>query len=144
MRIQLPRGLGRSTGRSVQARGQALAETALVLPILTALLVGMMLAGFYAYRAAVADFGVFVTGVASGAFNSPATSQAKTDILWPDIRRALVAGQNGAGTRAVKSQISILDTRPFLFGIKLIEAQKGASFFRLWRFYAGPNQGSTP
>ncbi len=124
--------------------GQALAETALVLPILVALMVGMMLAGFYAYRAAAADFGVFATGVASGAFSSPATSLAKTEILWPDIRAALAAGQFGAGARTVKSQIAILDSHPFLFGIRLTEAQEGASFFRLWRFYPGPNRGGTP
>jgi TadE-like protein len=136
--------LKRRRPSSWMAGGQALAETALVLPILIVLIVGMMLAGFYAYRAAAADFGVFATGVASGAFSTPATSRAKADILWPDIRAALHSGLAGSQTRTVKSQISILDSRPFLFGIRLLEAQQGSSFFRLWRFYPGPSQGPMP
>ena len=48
-----------------------MAEFALVLPILVLLMVGMMLAGFYAYRAAAADYGIFITGIASGAVRWP-------------------------------------------------------------------------
>lgn len=126
-------------------RGQALTETALVMPILVLLMAGMMLAGFYAFRAAAADFGVFVTGVASGAFDVPATARAKNMILWPDIRASLQAGPNGSSvTRAVQSKISILDSRTFILGIQLKEAQQGSSFFRLWRFYAGPPTGGIP
>ncbi|HUH99003.1 MAG TPA: TadE family protein [Anaerolineales bacterium] len=135
----------RGAGSSRRERGQALAETALVLPILFLLMAGMMLAGFYAFRAAAADFGVFVTGAASGAFDAPLTGQARAMVLWPDIRAALRAGPDGSvQTRAVKSQISILDSRAFIFGIRLREAEQGSSFFRLWRFYPGPPTGGVP
>ena len=135
----------RMTGFSRFQRGQAMAETALVLPILVLLMVGMMLAGFYAYRAAAADFGIFITGVASGSYYTPATSQARSQVVWSDIRAALQAGVNGSPQgRTVKSQISVLDSRPFIFGINLIEAQQGSSFFRLWRFYPGPPTRGVP
>jgi TadE-like protein len=126
-------------------RGQAMAETALVMPILVLLMVGMMLAGFYAFRATAADFGVFITGVASGAFDQPATGQARASVVWGDIRAALRAGLNGSPQgRTVKSQISVAYSRPFIFGIKLTEAQGASTFFRLWRFYAGPPTGGVP
>ena len=122
-----------------------MAEFALVLPILVLLMVGMMLAGFYAYRAAAADYGIFVTGIASGAYDGPNVSQARTHVMWSDIRAALQAGQSGSQDgRMVQSRISILDFRTFIFGINLIEAQHGASFFRLWRFYPGPPTAGVP
>lgn len=122
-----------------------MAETALVMPILVLLMVGMMLAGFYAFRATAADFGVFITGVASGAFDTPAVSQARASVLWPDIRAGLQAGQYGSSQeKTVKSQISITDSRPFIFGIHLTEAQGASTFFRLWRFYPGPPVGDIP
>ena len=73
-----------------------MAEFALVLPILTLLMVGMMLAGFYAYRAAAADYGIFITGIASGAYDGPNVGEARTHVMWPDIRAGLQAGQSGA------------------------------------------------
>jgi hypothetical protein len=48
----------------------------------------------------------------------------------------LDAGQSGA--RQVRSEIVVEDSRPWLFGIQLAETQRGASNFRLWRFYPGP------
>jgi len=126
-------------------QGQAMAEFALVLPILTLLMVGMMLAGFYAYRAAAADYGIFITGIASGAYDGPNVGEARTHVMWSDIRSGLQAGESGASSgRMVQSQISILDSRPFIFGVNLVEAEKGASFFRLWRFYPGPPTGGVP
>ncbi len=50
-----------------------MAEYALAMPVLILLLFGMALAGFYAFRAAAADWGVFITGVAEGAYETPAT-----------------------------------------------------------------------
>jgi TadE-like protein len=136
---------GRSKASFRSDSGQAMAETALVMPILVLLMVGMMLAGFYAFRATAADFGVFITGVASGAFDHPATSQARASVVWGDIRAALKAGLNGSPQgRTVKSQISVAYSRPFLFGINLTEAQGASTFFRLWRFYAGPTTGGVP
>ncbi len=116
--------------------GQAMAEFALVMPLLVALLFGLVMAGFYAYRAASADWGVFITGVASGSYNNPATEQARASVVWPDIRSRIAAGQ--AAPRQVRSQITIEDSRPWILGINLIEAHRGSAFFRLWRFYPGP------
>ena len=113
-----------------------MAEFALVIPILILLLFGMTFAAFYAFRSASADWGVFITGVATGSYLTPATEQARSAVLWPDLRNRLEAGQ--AGARQVRSQIAVEDSRDWVFGIRLIEAQKGESFFRLWRFYPGP------
>jgi hypothetical protein len=117
-------------------KGQTLAEFALTIPILILLFFGMMFAAFYAFRAASADWGVFITGVATGSYIRPATEQARSAVLWSDLRSRLEVSQ--AGARQVRSRISVEDSRNWVFGIRLIEAQKAASFFRLWRFYPGP------
>jgi hypothetical protein len=126
-------------GREGNQRGQAMAEFALVIPILVLLMFGMMLAAFYTYRAAAADWGVFLTGVAGGAYNTPADGQARSAVVWPDIRSRLTVGQ--AGERQVRSTIFVENRRPWILGINLIEAQRAAAFFRLWRFYPGPPTG---
>ena len=113
-----------------------MAEFALVIPILILLLFGMTFAAFYAFRAASADWGVFITGVATGAYNNPAVGQARESVLWPDLRDHLQSAK--AGPRQVRSQINVEDSRNWVFGIRLIEAQRGENFFRLWRFYPGP------
>ncbi len=113
-----------------------MAEFALVLPILILLMFGMTFAAFYAFRAASADWAVFVTGVASGAYSTPATGQARESVLWPDLRDRLESAH--AGARLVRSQIAVEYSRNWLFGIQLIESQRAGSFFRLWRFYPGP------
>ena len=117
-------------------KGQTLAEFALVIPILILLFFGMTFAAFYAFRSASADWGVFITGVATGSYITPATDQARASVLWPDLRNRLETGQ--AGARQVRSQIAVEDTRKWIFGIRLIEAERAESFFRLWRFYPGP------
>jgi len=114
-----------------------MAEYAIVMPILILLLFGMTLAAFYAYRAAAADWGVFVTGVAEGAYNAPATGQARQSVIWPDIRNRIYTGQQAA-ERQVRSRIEIEVSRPWVFGFRLAESQRGMTFFRLWRFYPGP------
>ena len=116
--------------------GQAMAEFALIMPLLILLLFGMTFAAFYAFRSASTDWGVFITGVASGAYNTPATEHARENILWSDLADQINAGQNGA--RQVRSLITVEDSRNWIFGIRLIEAQRTATYFRLWRFYPGP------
>lgn len=116
--------------------GQTMAEFALAMPVMIILIFGMVMAGFYAFRAASADWGVFITGVATGSYNTPATGQARQTVLWQDIRGRLNAAQNRP--RTVRSMIIINDSRSWIFGIHLIEAQRGTSWFRLWRFYPGP------
>jgi hypothetical protein len=122
--------------RRVREKGQAMAEFALMIPILILLLFGMTFAAFYAFRASATDWGVFITGVASGSYNTPATGQAKAAMLWPDLRKQIGAAQNGP--RQVRSLISVEDSRNWVFGIRLVEAERAATFFRLWRFYPGP------
>jgi hypothetical protein len=117
-------------------KGQTLAEFALVIPILILLFFGMTFAAFYAFRSASTDWGIFITGVATGSYLTPATDQARAAVLWPDLRNRLETGQ--AGARQVRSQIAVEDTRKWVFGIRLIEAERAESFFRLWRFYPGP------
>lgn len=114
-------------------------ETAVTIPVMVLLIGGMMLAGFYAFRSASANWGIFIAGVGAGAFDEPATGRAKVSILWPDIRGSVNA--DGNGNRSVKSEISVTFSRSFLFGINLKEAERGSSNLRLWRFYPGPSDG---
>jgi hypothetical protein len=120
-------------------RAQAMAEFALMIPVLILLLFGMTFAAFYAFRSASTDWGVFITSVATGSYNTPATEQARNAVLWPDLADRLQAGD--AGPRHVRSRISVEDSRNWVFGIHLVEAQRSATYFRLWRFYPGPPQG---
>ena len=117
-------------------KGQAMSEFALVTPILVLLLVGMIMAGMYAFRAAAADWGVFIIGVGAGTYNTPASELAREDVLWPDIRERIDAG--ASLPRQARSTITIEDSHPWVFGVNLIEAQRGTTNFRLWRFYPGP------
>jgi hypothetical protein len=117
--------------------GQTMAEYALVTPLLILLLFGMTLAGFYAFRAAAADWGVFITGVAEGAYETPATGRVRSSIIWNDIQNGIATGSQFV-RRQVRSQIGIETSRPWVFGVNLTEAHRGAAYFRLWRFYPGP------
>ena len=121
-------------------KGQAMAEFALMIPALILLLFGMTFAAFYAFRSASANWGVFITGVATGSYNTPATERARNAVLWPDLADRINAGENGP--RQVRSLISVEDSRAWVFGIRLIEAQRAATHFRLWRFYPGPPSGA--
>ena len=117
-------------------KGQAMAEFALILPVLILLLFGMTFAAFYAFRSASTDWGVFITGVATGSYNTPATEQARAAVLWPDLANRIDASQSGL--RQVRSLITVEDSRNWIFGIRLVEAQRAATYFRLWRFYSDP------
>jgi hypothetical protein len=114
-----------------------MAEYALAMPILILLFFGMTLAAFYAFRAAAADWGVFITGVSEGAFDSPATGQVWQSIPWDDLQGGINTGQRLADRQAL-SEIEIVASRPWVFGINLVEAHQGSVQFRLWRFYPGP------
>ena len=113
-----------------------MAEFALMIPALILLLFGMTFAAFYAFRSASTDWGVFITGVATGSYNTPVTEHARDNVLWPDLANRINASQSGP--RQVRSFISVEDSRDWVFGIHLTEAQRAATNFRLWRFYPGP------
>lgn len=123
----------------LKEKGQAMAEFALMIPVLILLLFGMTFAAFYAFRSASVDWGVFITGVASGSYNTPATDLASESVLWPDLSSRIDSGPGGS--RQVRSLISVEDSRDWIFGIRLLEAQRAETFFRLWRFYPGPPSG---
>ena len=65
----------------LKERGQAMSEFALVMPILVLLMAGMIMAGMYAFRAAAADWGIFITGVAAGTSRCEAPSQGPAGSL---------------------------------------------------------------
>ena len=123
----------------LKEKGQAMAEFALMVPVLILLLFGMSFAALYAFRASAVDWGVFITAVASGSYNTPATGQASQSELWPDLRDRIGTGQSGP--RQVRSLISVEDSSNWVFGIHLVEAQRASAYFRLWRFYPGPPTG---
>ena len=120
-------------------KGQAMAEFALMIPALILLLFGMTFAAFYAFRSASVDWAVFITGVATGSYNTPATEQARSAVLWPDLANRIDA--EDYGPRQIRSLIAVEDSRNWVFGIHLIEAERAATYFRLWRFYPGPPSG---
>jgi hypothetical protein len=97
----------------------------------------MWLAGFYAFRSAAADWGTFISGVTGGAYPTPAHQPASLSVMWPDIRERLTV-ELDTGARQARGRIAIQDARPWLFGLELVEAQRGTGVFRLWRFYPGP------
>ncbi|GJQ38267.1 MAG: hypothetical protein JETCAE02_06790 [Anaerolineaceae bacterium] len=123
----------------LKEKGQAMVEFALMIPVLILLLFGMTFAAFYAFRSASVDWGVFITGVATGSYNTPATGIASESVLWPDLSSRIDSGPGGS--RQVRSLISVEDSRDWVFGIRLLEAQRAETFFRLWRFYPGPPSG---
>jgi hypothetical protein len=118
-----------------------MAEFALVAPILILLFFGLTLACFYAFRAAAADWGIFITGVAEGSFGGPATSQARLSIVWPDIASEIFTSGLGSEVRQVNSKVNLSAHQPWVFGITLKELHRAGVFFRLWRFYPGPPSG---
>jgi len=137
-RRSLPRAEPRGSGR---CSGQAAAEFALAAPVLILVLFGLTLAAFYAFRAAAADWGVFVTGVAEGAYKVPASGRARASVAWPDIAGAIGTAGLGSEARQVRSGIDFGEARSWVYGLKLDETHRGAAFFRLWRFYPGPAEG---
>ena len=121
--------------------GQAMAEFASAAPILILLFFGLTYAAFYTFRAAAADWGVFVTGVAEGVYAQPASGQARSSVAWPDIAESIETAGLGRSQRQVRARIGFNSVTAWVFGIKLDETHKGSAYFRLWRFYPGPPTG---
>jgi len=124
-----------------QEKGQALAEFAAILPILILLVGGIVMACFYGFRSASADWGVFIDGVAAGSFDQGATAYAQKSVTWQDIRSG-ISWTNQPDTRSASTKINVFNSRPGPWGVNLTEAYRASAFFRLWRFYAGPPTGN--
>lgn len=120
-------------------RGQAFAETALMVPIIILLVGGMIFAAIYAFRSTASSWGIFITGVATGSYNSPATSQAESSVAWPDITDRFQYTRD-PDERIARSSVWIEDTRQWM-AIDIKDMQKASATFRLWRFYPGPGGG---
>lgn len=120
-------------------RGQAMAEFAMILPIAALLMFGLFLAGLYVWRAVQVDYGLFLSGVATGAYRAPATDRALSMIPNPEIRSAIQAG--AVSPHAVRSRIEVDRVRLTVLGVEFREVQRGQTFFWLWRFRPGPQRG---
>jgi hypothetical protein len=112
-------------------KAQALAEFTAVLPILILLIGGIVMACFYGYRSAAADWGIFINGVAAGSFDEGALGPARSSIFM----------SSDPETRSAQARINIENSRVGPFGADLTESYRASVFFRLWRFYAGPQGG---
>jgi len=124
-----------------QEKGQALAEFAATLPILILLIGGIVMACFYGFRSASADWGVFIDGVAAGSYDTGAAAYAQQSVMWPDIRSG-ISWTGQPDIRSTTTWIDVVNSRPGPLGTNLTEAYRASVFFRLWRFYAGPPTGN--
>jgi len=128
-------------GFSAREKGQSLAEFSAILPILILLVGGIVMACFYGFRSAAADWGVFINGVAAGSFDTGVNSQAQQSVAWPDIRSGISwIGQ--PTSKSARTWIEVINSRTGPFGVDLTEAYRASVTFRLWRFYAGPPTGN--
>jgi hypothetical protein len=133
--MQKPRLLAR------REKGQALAEFAATLPLLILFVGGIVMACFYGFRSASADWGLFINGVAAGSYDTHTASVlARRSVTWPDIRSSFM-GTSQPTSRSARTWISVENARPGPFGADIIESYRGSVTFRLWRFYAGPPTG---
>jgi hypothetical protein len=118
-------------------KGQSLAEFAAVVPLLVLLVGGVVMAAFYGFRSAAADWAVFVNGVAAGSYDQGMNSQANQSTMWPDLRNS-VQWSSDVEAKSARTWLSVENFRPGPFGANIIESYKSRVFFRLWRFYPGP------
>ena len=128
---------------SRRQRGQSLAEFAATLPIMVLLVGGIVMACFYGFRSASADWGLFINGVAAGSYDANGIVQSQKSVTWPDIRKGF-SWTDQTQARSAHTWISIENARPGPLGANIVEAYRGSTFFRLWRFYAGPPNGGPP
>lgn len=115
-------------------RGQTYSEFIISVPVLFLLLGGIFLAGFYVWRVTASNWGLFVSGVAGGSYDTHAPARASRSIWWSDIRNAVVVEQTG---ETVRTEISI-ETPITFFGVTLSDVHRGSNVFHLWRFRPGP------
>jgi len=126
------------TMRKKQQKGQAMAEFAVAAPVILMLLIGIFLAFFYLWRTANADWGLFAAGAATGSYGAP-RSQVPMRSLWEDLRPAFSFSEAPAG-KSVSAHIGYSRKVEGFQGIALMEIHRGRAYFRLWRFYPGPER----
>lgn len=131
---------GRASVRTCigDSTGQAMAETALTVPLIVLMLAGVLLAGIVVYRTAASGWGVFAYATGAGAFQGPATGAAAGSVPWADLRGGLGYWNTG---RAVRTRIDVRRSKSWIDGIRLFERQSGSALTRRWRFYPGRPTG---
>jgi len=122
-------------------KGQSLAEFAATLPLLILFVGGIVMACFYGFRSASADWGLFINGVAAGSYDPQnAAAMANASVTWPDIRSSFLQASQ-TEQRSARTWISVENARTGPLGADITESYRGSVYFRLWRFYAGPPTG---
>ena len=116
-------------------RGQALVEFAVVAPLLALLIMALVLAFLYAWRAATVDMAIFAAGAATGSYEQPRTETVLPILVWTDLREALQSGVHG---NSVTTNLIYGQTVSGPLGLMGTEVERGQVTFRLWRFYPGP------
>ena len=118
-----------------KVKGQAALEFAVAAPVLLLLIAMIFMAFMYLWRTANADWGLFAPGVATGSYDGPRSAVPMCG-MWEDLRPAFSWGQEG---KSASAQLSFVRHRVSgLHGIALLEIHRGKVYFRLWRFYPGP------
>lgn len=116
-------------------RGQAMAEFAVVAPVVLMVLAAVFLIFVYAWRAFNVDWLLFATGTAAGVYGGPHAQEALGAAAWSDLREAV---QVRIGDRQVGASIRMHRRASAPAGLLIEEWQRGATVFYLWRFYPGP------
>ena len=115
-----------------------MAEFAVAMPVILLLIAMIYMAFMYFWRAANADWGLFASGVATGSYDGPRTAEVMPGV-WDDLRPAFSWGATDG--HSVSAQVGfdrrVIGTQ----GVALLEHHHGQVFFRLWRFYPGPDAG---
>ena len=119
-------------------RGQAMAEFAIVAPIITALLVGVFFAFVYLWRTANVDWALFASGAATGSYGGSRAQVPLQGVVFNSLQGSFRTGANpNRGT--VSAQVGFSRRVAGPMGFALMEVQRGQVVFRLWRFYPGPD-----
>lgn len=116
-------------------RGQAMAEFAVVAPVVLMVLAAVFLIFVYAWRSFNTDWLLFATGTATGVYGGPRTDEALGAAAWADLKEAV---QSYVGGREAGASIRLHRRASAPAGLLVEEWQRGATVFYLWRFYPGP------
>ena len=116
-------------------RGQAMAEFAVVAPVVLMVLAAVFLIFVYAWRSFNVDWLLFATGTAAGVYDGPRAEEALGAAAWQDLKEAV---QVRLGDRQAGASVRLHRVGRAPAGLLIEEWQRGATVFYLWRFYPGP------